>query len=175
MPTLVEIEQFTAAYADKRHQLNECVRELGAEIEKIKTMRMPLIRQLAIVVAALHADLAGMISASPELFVRPRTHLLHGIKIGLTKRKGSVGWDDEAAVIKRIRAQLPADQAELLIRVTESVHKPSVYDLTAADLKRIGIRVVDDGDEPVIKSTDGEIDKLVAALLAKQEPETVPQ
>jgi hypothetical protein len=40
-----------------------------------------------------------------------------------------------------------------------------VYDLTAADLKRLGIRVTDDSDVPVIKVADSDIDKMVDALL----------
>jgi len=76
-----------------------------------------------------------------------------------------VTFADEAATINRIRQQLPTAQAELLIKRTEKVHKPGVYDLTAADLKRLGITIDADSDEVVIKPIDGEIDKLVDALL----------
>lgn len=172
MPTLAEIEQFTAKYADRRRALTDAVQALENEVAKLKALHTPIIRGIAAVVAGLHDELRTMIVQSPECFTRPRTRLVHGIKIGMTKGKGIVEWDDEAAVIRRIRAQLPAEQAELLIRVRESVHKPAIYDLTTGDLKRLGVRVVADGDEPVIKSTDGEIDKLVAALLATQDEET---
>lgn len=165
MPTLAEIEQFTAAYADRRRALVEAVQELESEIAKLKAARWPLIRDIALVVTALHEELGTMIMQSPECFERPRTRIIHGIKVGLKKAKGTVEWDDEAAVIRRIRAQLPPEQVELLVRVSESVHKPAVYDLTAGDLKRLGIRVVDDGDQPVVRSTDGDIDKLLAAVL----------
>lgn len=171
MPTLTEIEGFTAAYADRRRALVEAMQALERDVAMVRTMHVPLIRGLVVVVAALQDELATMIETSPELFERPRTRVMHGVKVGLTKAKGTVEWDDEAAVIRRIRSQLPAEQAEMLIRVRESVHKPAVYDLTAGDLKRLGIRIVDDGDVPVIRTTDGDIDKLVAALLTENETE----
>ena len=169
MATLQELETFTAQYAEARRALTDDVRHLQSDIDKVKAERLPTIRVRAAVLAALHDELLAQIRESAALFEKPRTRIVHGIKIGMAKNKGAVEIDNEAAVIKRIRAQLPAEQAELLIRVRESVHKPAVYDLTASDLKRLGIRVTDDGDEPVIRSTDSEIDKLVSALLADGE------
>lgn len=52
-----------------------------------------------------------------------------------------------------------------MIRTTKSVHKPGVYDLTVADLKRLGITIVGDGDELVVKLAGSDIEKLVDALL----------
>ena len=67
-------------------------------------------------------------------------------------------------MVSRIEKLLPEDQAELLIRTDKSVHKPGVYDLTAADLKRLGITIVGDGDEVVVKVAGSEIEKMVDAL-----------
>ncbi|MCR6497388.1 hypothetical protein LJB71_14990 [Thermomonas sp. S9] len=69
-------------------------------------------------------------------------------------------------MIERIRRLLPAEQAALLIRVREAVHKPAVYDLTAGDLKRLGIRIEDDCDVVVVKDVAGELDRMLERLLA---------
>ncbi len=107
-------------------------------------------------------------SSPPTLWQRVRTRLIHGIKLGWQKARGKIEWDDEQKVIERIRCLLPAAQAELLIRPgKESVHRPGVYDLTAADLRRLGIRITDDCDSVVIRDQQGDINRLVDSMLAE--------
>lgn len=165
MPSLAEIELLAAAVAEARGVLAERVQALQDELDAAQRRHMPAIRQ-AVAAAAGDLDrLHAAIEAAPELFVKPRTRVLNGIRCGWMKQRGQVVIPDEAKTIARIRELLPTDQAELLIRVRESVHKPAVYDLTAADLKRLGITLEADSDAVTIKPADGEIDRIVAALL----------
>ena len=119
--------------------------------------------------AGAHSELIDALISSPALFEKPRTRTFHGVKVGYIKQRGQVIIDDEAAVIKRVRELLPETQAELIIKVRESIYKSAVYDLTTADLKRLGIRIDSDESIPVIKPTDTEVDKLVSALLKDAE------
>lgn len=162
-----QIETLTAAYAAERDALAALVTDMNDAIEQIKRQRLAAIKLAVQKARQAQDELHAVIESAPELFEKPRTRTLHGIKVGFTKQRGSVEFDDEAKVIERIRSLLPKDQAELLIRVRESVHKPAVYDLTVADLKRLGIRVTADSDAVVLKSVDGEVDKLISALLAE--------
>lgn len=163
--TLHEIEQLAERYADDRSAVADRVTALQASIEQAKREALPAIRQAVRRATESRDRLYAAIEDAPDLFRKPRTRVLSGVKVGFKKAKGKVEMDDEEKVIARIRAQLPAEQAELLIRVRESVHKPAVYDLTAGDLKRLGIRIADDCDQVVVQPTDGEVDKLVDALL----------
>lgn len=168
-----QIETLTAAYAAERDALAALVTDMNDAIEQVKRARLAAIKQAVQKARQAQDELHAAIEDGKALFDKPRTRTLHGIKIGITKQRGSVEFDDEAKVIDRIRAQLPKDQAELLIRVKESVHKPGVYDLTAGDLKRLGIRITADCDAVVIKAVDGEVDKLVSALLAEDAQEVM--
>ncbi len=143
------------AYIEEEHVL---LRKYGARL-----------RKSAETLKASQAALAAAIAANPTCFVKPRTVILHGLKIGLQKEKGKLAWDDEDAVIARIRKLLPEEQAELLIRVQETVVKAAVYDLTASDLKRLGIRIEADSDKVVIKSALADLDKWLDMVL-KDEP-----
>ncbi len=163
--TMEKIQAKAAYYADYRSVLSAQVAALQGEIETLKRAHMDEIRRLVRHASEAKDMLRIEISAAPELFVRPRTQVMSGIKCGYAKQRGKVEMTDEAAVIRRIRTLLPSEQAELLVRVRENVHKPAVYDLTAADAKRLGIRIADDEDVVVIRPTDSEVDKLVAALL----------
>lgn len=165
MATLKEIEDLTTAFANERRRLARMVEALQADIDHMRREAMPQIRAAVAAAAGAQDRLNAAISDSASLFRRPRTLVIAGIRVGFTKQKGKVEIDDEPATIARIRKLLPVEQAELLIRVREAVHKPAVYDLIAADLKRLGIRVTDDTDAVVIKPTDDAVDKIVATLL----------
>lgn len=136
-------------------------------------MQMTNIEQRARATAAADRkeELLAAIRSAPELFGRPRTRAHAGVKFGYQKRRGQVVIPAESATIRRIRDLLPAEQAELLIRVRESVHKPAVYDLTAADLKRLGIEIGNDADEVIAKIAGEDIERMVDALLRDEETE----
>lgn len=164
-----EIEQYASKYAIARNFLAKHVQDLQAEIEAARRKRIADIKAAVSVAAGCHSTLSNSIEQRPDLFEKPKTVVIDGIRLGYRKQKGKVEFDDEEAVISRIRKLVPADQVELLIRVKETVDKEAVVDLTVADLKRLGIRVTDDEDVVHIKATDGDVDKLVKALLADAE------
>lgn len=170
MEGLSKIETLTKEYATQRTELATLLGHLNEELARLKNKRLHGIkRQLAKAKEASH-KLQNAIDAEPGLFVKPRTYTFHGVKVGFQKGKGGITWADDAQVVKLIRQYFP-DQADALIKVTEKPVKGGLNTLEARDLKRLGCEVKDAGDEVVIKPVDGEVDKLVDALL-KEEPET---
>lgn len=169
MPTLNEIEALAQAYADSYHKLERAVQELEDDVRAIKRKLLPTISSLAEKSASHKTSLLTAVTESKALFKRPRSRLMSGVKVGLQKRRGQVVIDDEEATIRRIRKLLPKDQVELVVRVSESVHKPAVYDLTVEDLKRLGIKIATDTDEPIAKIAGADIEKLVDALLVDED------
>jgi hypothetical protein len=107
------------------------------------------------------------IGKSPELFIKPKTMVLHGVKVGFQKGKRSYVFDNEELVIENIRGnfQFSWIQAKNLIRTKESVHKPALDKLSEDELNTIEVERLDPGDEVVVKSTGTAIDKFVASLL----------
>lgn len=169
MSDITTIEELTREYATRRARVADAVNTLHAELERVKNPAIPVIRDAVAQAAEAHAKLKAAIEAVPALFEKPRTITVAGVRVGYMKQRGKVVLDDELRTIERIRALLPEDQAELLIRVRESVDKNAISDLTLDDLRRLGIRVEDDTDVPLIKPVDTEVDKLVNALLAEAE------
>ena len=171
-PMMQDIDKKAQAYAAARQVLADTQKAIEDEIVSLKRKHMPQLKRAFETGKQRASELSAAIAASPDLFTKPRTVILHGIRLGIMKSRGELAWDDDAQVIKRIRAQLPKDQAELLIRVKENVAKGAVYDLTAADLKRLGIRIEGAGDVVTIKDAAGDLDKWLDAMLA-EEPEEV--
>jgi len=164
MTTLIDIELRAKAYAEQRAKLAEAVQTLNDEIVAAKKMHLPAIKRALAKAAERQAELQALIETAPALFVKPRTVILHGVRCGFVKSKGVIEIPDSARTVALIRRYLP-EQAETLIRTVEQPHKPSLAQLSVADLKRIGCTVAETGDEVVIKAVDSEVDKMVDALL----------
>jgi hypothetical protein len=108
--------------------------------------------------------LSNAIEESPDLFIKPRTIIFHGIKIGLEKGKGKIEWSDDDQVVRLIEKNFP-EQVDILIQTKKKPLKKALANLSVQDLKKLGITVEDIGDIVVIRPVDSDVDKLVEALL----------
>lgn len=169
MPTLIQIDQITKEYATERTKLSDRIRFLEDEINTLKRKRLPGIKNSVQTVLEKQEDLKAALEESRQLFEKPRTIVFHGVKVGFQKAKGKLSWNDDAQVIKLIKKHLP-DQEEILIKKTEKPSKDALLNLSAENLKKIGVSISEAGDVVVIKSTDSEIDKFVEALLKEDDP-----
>lgn len=168
MTQLTEIEEKAKTYSKARTRLAQLIIMVNETINQVKRKHIPDIKKLVNDAVAAHAELAALLEKYPALFVKPRTVIFHGVKVGYAKQKGRIEIADEEKTILLIRKHL-ADQADLLIATKETVSKDALGNVSVADLKRIGCNVVADTDAVVIKPTDSEVDKVVAALLKEAE------
>jgi len=171
MATMERIEKLTRNYADARERLAETVQSLEDKIEAIKRQYLPGIKIQVGIASQEKAALKAAIEASKELFVKPRPVIISGIKVGLEKGKGKIDWDDNDTVVRLIEKHF-SDQAEVLIQTKKKPVKKALANLSAAELKKLGIQVEDTGDQVVIKPTDSQIEKLVDKLLKEKDEET---
>jgi hypothetical protein len=176
MTTIQEIEQLTKEYADSRTVLGDRVQRLNDEIEAIKRRLLPGIKKAVAGAAERKALLKASIEEGASLFVRPRTIVAHGIKVGLEKGKGKIEIpkEDYERVCKLIEKHFP-DQAEVLVKTTKTPLKKALGNLSVVELKKLGITVEETGDQVVIKGTDSDVDKLVKALLKEHENEELEE
>lgn len=168
MAHMSEIARLTQVYASERSQLAGRVQALEEEMARIKRRALPGIKRAVARVAEAHDRLRAALEESPELFQRPRTVVIAGVRVGWEKGKGRLVWDDPDQVVRLIKRHFP-DQAEVLIRTREEPVRKALAQLSVAELKRIGVTVEETGDQVVIRPTDGQVDKLVDALLRDAE------
>lgn len=163
---LDKIEDQAREYAAANAATLRLADDLKAAIAAVCAKQVGKIKTAAQAAAVERETLMSLLADTADLFASPRRSLtVDGVRVGWKKERGKVVITDEAAVVQRIRERLPEDQAELLIRRTERVHKPGVYDLSAGDLKRLGIQIEADADAPFIKDIEVPIDKLIAGLM----------
>lgn len=164
MTTLIDIEKSARKYADARDHLAGIVAALNDSIEALKRDHMKRLKKAVADAADHHDALKTLIEQAPELFVRPRTVVLHGIKLGYQKGKGKIEWDDPDQVVRLIKKYFP-EQADVLIATSEKPAREALNGLTAAELKKLGISISEGGDAVFIKPADSAVDKMVDALL----------
>ncbi|MBX3588761.1 MAG: host-nuclease inhibitor Gam family protein [Ramlibacter sp.] len=164
MTTIEAITKRAEVYASLRSLLADKVNALEDAIAALRKDHLPDIRRAVARAADAEAQLRALVEQNPDLFEKPRTHTVAGVKVGYAKGKGSISFDDGAAVVARIKRVMP-EQAELLINTTEAPNKAALAGLSVADLKRLGCSVVEAGDQVIVKPVDSEVDKLVTALL----------
>lgn len=152
------------ALADERRHLADLVHALQRGLDELRAQNLDEIR-LAINRAG-HAwlSLEAAIQAHADLFVKPRTQVAHGIKFGIQQSKDSLRMDDPARTVALIEKHYPAD-AELLISTVKTPAKAALASMPANDLARLGCTVVPGEDTVLIKPADGDVDRLVKALV----------
>jgi len=162
--TLNQIDTKARAYSDARDRLRELCAALEDGMKALRQEHLPGIRRALNRAAEAEAALEALVEQAPELFVKPKTVILHGIRVGFVKSKGKIEFSDADRVVALIKKHFP-DQADVLIATTEKPVKDALNGLTAADLRKLGINVVEGDDAVYIKPADSALDKMVDALL----------
>jgi phage host-nuclease inhibitor protein Gam len=166
-----EIEQLTKTFAGARDELAERITRLRDEQEAVKRRLMQGIKNSIERAVAARNELQAAIQISPQLFDKPKTRILHMIRVGWFKQKGKLEIADEEACIAAIHKMF-GDDAQLYIKTTEKPIKDALYNLPAKDLAKLGVTLSNDVDAVMIKPADDAIDKLVAALTGDIELES---
>lgn len=164
MPAMTDIERQTKVYAEAREKLAGMVAELTDGLEALKRNRLPAIKRALQRAAEKEAELRAVIESAPDLFAKPRTVVMHGVKVGWQKGPGKIEFDDPDQVVALIKKRLP-DQADVLVATIEKPVRKALQQLSVQQLKSIGCQVEGTDDVVVIKAVDSDVDKLVTALL----------
>lgn len=161
---LAQIVALVEQLAIARARVAEAAGRVNTAIEQIKLDAMPELRELADQAAAQWTQVQAAIEAAPQLFENPRKHKAHGVVFGMEMGKGSLEIADPDKTVSLIERHFP-DQAEVLIDVKKTPAKAALAKLPAQDLKRLGVTVQPGRDQVVLRPADGEVDKIVKALV----------
>lgn len=161
--TLAEIERLAQTYAAAIEDVRVHVEALETEMRQLKRRKYPGLFSRAQTAAQAKAELKAAVEGASDLFVKPKTRVIAGVKVGFQKGKGEILIADEARTVALIKKHFE-DQAEILIKTTEKPLKKAIAQLSAADAKKIGVEISATGDEVVIKVMAGEVEKIVDAF-----------
>ena len=169
MTSMEDIVTLARTFAAARATTEALAEEIKALQRKALGGRLRALRNRIAEQSASEEALRAAIVARPDLFVRPRTIAVDGIRFGLRKQPGTISLTDEAQTIRRLRARFP-DRAETLTRVKETLDRAALRKLPAGELAQLGITIAKASDEVTIVAAQGDLDRVVAALLDDHAP-----
>lgn len=162
--TMDDVVALARGYARARNRLAGKTDGVREEQRAAVRRHMRWLRPLVAETSAAREALAAAIEAAPQLFDRPRTQSVDGVKFGLRKKPGRMAVADESAAIARLRKRLGA-AAEGHIRVRESLVRDGLRELDARLLAAIGVSLTDAVDEVVVSAPRDDLDRLVESLM----------
>lgn len=162
--TLATIEEQAELTAEARAELLGIIERLKAGIDQLKAVATPELRAALAAYNTANDALREQIHRAPQLFDQPRTRTFHGLKVGFQKSKDSLVIDDDDRCCMLIEKHLP-DQADVLVITIKKPAREAMKQLSKSELKRVGARMVDGVDQLVLKPIDGDIEKLMKALV----------
>jgi hypothetical protein len=168
MATLGEIDTMAKTFSDARQRLSDTLQDLKDKQEALLRQYLPGMKSQVNIVKEREEALKGAIEDSPEIFIKPRSIIMHGVRCGFRKGKGKLDWEDDAQVVKLIKKR-HADQADLLIKTVEKPVESALKQLDVSELMKLGIAVEATGDVVIAEPTDSEIEKQVKKLLKEGE------
>ena len=162
--TLLEIESLTKAYADRRALLADRLTALDRDLAAVKRKHMRELKRHVALTAETQSALHSAIEAATELFDKPKTRIIHGIKVGFRKGKGKIEWEDDAQLVALIEKKFP-DFIDDLIITTKAPSATGLAELDASELRKLGVTVEEAGEQVVVKAVETDVEKLVKLLL----------
>lgn len=166
--TLDQIRAAAQQLANRRNDTQACSAMLNAEIKSAIAPVLEKYRDTLDTYAAAEAtalkSLDDQLMAAPNLFVKPRSLEVDGVKAGYKKDSDALDWDNDAEVIARIKA-LRADLAPVLIRTSESLVIDALAQCDADLLRLLGIRSISGADRRYIVINDNDAEKLSKILI----------
>ena len=168
-PTLADVERLAARFARRRAELGGCVREVQAAIDAARDAGRPTLLRRTRAAAAARDELEAALAAAPELFRRPRTRLLSGIRVGWRRPPARVEIPDEQHTVTAIRRRFGASSGQYL-REKVSVARGAVRGLPARVLAALGVTVTEPDDAPTVVPADSDLERTAAALLESTPP-----
>ena len=166
--TMREISRLCKNYADACDGLEELIHEIRTDQRRAVRTKMRRLVTVADHKKKAEDELRSALEDAPELFEKPRTRAIEGIKVGYRKLPGKAVVEDEERLVELIRKKLP-DREDALVRTKVTVDKAALKNLTVRQLASIGVTLSEDTDEIVIQAAQTDLDKLVAVLFADDE------
>ena len=164
--TLNQIEPLCASYDLECVKLEDMIGGLEADLEAVKQKHLAALKRQARVVANREAELHSAVEVSAGLFTKPRTHIMHGTKVGMASSIGSVVFEDEAQVVKLVEKHFK-NRFDELVKTEHTPRKDSLRQLTMAELAKLGCAVDGAGEVVIVKRVAGDVEKLINKLITK--------
>jgi hypothetical protein len=171
LPTLPVIEARVHALRQSLDAAAQTLAEYEAEVAPIRDRYAPRLRRHGAEIRSIRQRVLDLIAAAPKLFVRPKSRVVHGIKIGVRKAADRWAWPAEDALVELIQAHCTAEQQAAYL-VTTTVGRKDAIPPEARE--SLGIGCTPGADTPLCEEQTSGTAAALLALLGEL-PEELPE
>lgn len=161
---ITTIDALARQYADAQMALDGLTNDLRVRIDQVVRSHWPELRRSTTRAAERYEALLAVVTDSRAAFEKPKTKILHGIRVGYRKAQDTIQVLNADNTVALIEKHLP-DQQDVLISTTKKPVVGGLVQLDDAQLKLIGCKRVPGADEPIAAMAETELDKVVQALM----------
>ena len=164
MAMVKKIDSLALEYSQHEMEVAKMIQKWDMKIAKIKkdahvALALPL-RKMQKAKDKLYVAICD----SADMFDKPKTIILHNVRIGYIASKTTVCWDDTEKLVAKLKDKYP-DKVDVLIKTEEKPIKTSLLMLSAKELKRLPLKVEIGEDQVFIKTTDKDIERALATKI----------
>ena len=170
METMNEITRLCRLYVDARDARDRVADVIRNETRTIVRQNLRKLRDASARMSTHKEALIAVIDTNPEMFEKPRTRAIDGVKVGYQKQRGAIDIGSAEKTIALIRKKLP-NKAAALIVTSERIDKTALRKLTVRELAMVGATLGEDTDKVVVTLASTDLDKLADALLSEYSDE----
>jgi hypothetical protein len=167
--TMAEIEAAAYQHRVRLDAASALVADVASEMAAVRVRYHDAITEHAALLAESHAAVVRLVDGGRHLFRKPKSVVVHGLKIGLRQVGGAWDWPTPADLVRLVRERLAPSRAAALIQVTEAVQ---ISTLTPADRVRLGVERGQARDVPLVGEVERDTARALLALLAASEQDT---
>ena len=146
-----------------QRKITHQVMELQKELLKVRNRKVRFIFDNLERLLELKKSISIVLERNQDSFKRPKTKVMNNIKIGFSKTKADVTWEDTEDLIKAIEANLSYIGIQL-IKTTKKPLKNALLQLTPKEADLIGLDIIPSENAVLIKTVDKEIEKLIKEI-----------
>lgn len=164
---LEDIKNYAMDYAEKANALKRELEAMNRETAVIQQDHLKELTVLAAEAAAAQKLVEIAILENKGLFANRKTLEVAGVKFGLTKTRDKYVVADEADAIRYIKEKM-SDKAIFLINNKETIAKTALANLTATELKKLGVTVEKGLENAMVKLADDSVERFIAESQKQQ-------
>ncbi len=161
---LKDLETAAKEFSTKSRVLRNIKENLDTEIDAVKSKYIEELKKASSEAGESYQMLLTLVESSEELFSDKKSMSINNVKFGYRKKTGKIEIDNEEFTINKLQELFP-ENADMYLSKKISISKKALDSLTAAELKKIGVNVIQDSSEAFVKLTDDEVQKLIDALV----------
>jgi hypothetical protein len=162
--TTIRLESAAHALRTRLDATAQTLAEYEAEIAPIRDRFTARLRRHASDIRTAREAVLELIAAHPALFVKPKSRVVHGIKLGLRKAADRWAWPADDALVGLIQERCTPEQQAAYLVTTTVGRKDAI---PPEERARLGVGCTPGTDTPVCEEQATTTGEALVALLAQ--------